>query len=91
MNGLRENTELKKVNSTDIWKMGMKSKMKIAVVCGGYSGESVVSMRSAAMVMANIDRDLYDPIQVVIEQDRWYGVSSTGTADTILLSFARII
>lgn len=45
---------------------------KIAVVCGGYSGEARVSMKSAAMVMNNIDREKYDPIQVVITQDRWY-------------------
>ncbi len=43
----------------------------IAVVCGGYSGESVVSMRSAAMVMNNIDRTKYTPYQVVITLDRW--------------------
>lgn len=46
----------------------------IAVVCGGYSGESVVSMRSAAMVMENIDRNLFHPTQVVIERKRWYAL-----------------
>ncbi len=56
----------------------MNAKKKIAVVCGGYSGESVVSMRSASMVMANIDRDLYAPIQVVIERHRWYALSDQG-------------
>jgi D-alanine-D-alanine ligase len=66
------------VNSVDIWKMGMKVKKKIAVVCGGYSGESVVSMRSASMVMANIDREKYSPTQVVIERHRWYALSEQG-------------
>jgi D-alanine-D-alanine ligase len=47
---------------------------KIAVVCGGYSGESVVSMRSAKMVMENIDRSKFDPTQIVIEQKRWYAL-----------------
>lgn len=47
-------------------------KKSIAVVCGGYSGESVVSMRSAQMVMNNIDRSLYEPIKIVISQERWY-------------------
>ena len=47
---------------------------KIAVVCGGYSGESVVSMRSAKMVMENIDRTKYAPTQVVIERERWYAL-----------------
>lgn len=47
-------------------------KKNIAVVCGGYSGEKVVSMRSANMVMNNIDREKYTPYKVVITEDRWY-------------------
>lgn len=47
---------------------------KIAVVCGGYSGEAAVSMKSAAMVMNNIDRDVYQPTQVVLTRDRWYAI-----------------
>jgi D-alanine-D-alanine ligase len=46
----------------------------IAVVCGGYSGERVVSMRSASMVMENIDRARFYPIQVVVEESRWYAL-----------------
>jgi D-alanine-D-alanine ligase len=46
----------------------------IAVVCGGYSGESVVSMRSAAMVMEHIDRSCYWPVQIVIEKSRWFAL-----------------
>lgn len=45
---------------------------KVAVVCGGYSGEAVVSMRSAAMVIEHIDKNLYSPVKVVIQPDRWY-------------------
>jgi len=45
---------------------------KIAVVCGGYSGEAEVSMRSAAMVMEHIDLNLYSPVKIVIQKDRWY-------------------
>lgn len=45
---------------------------KIAVVCGGYSGEAEVSMRSAAMVMEHIDLKLYSPVKIVIQKDRWY-------------------
>jgi D-alanine-D-alanine ligase len=47
---------------------------KIAVVCGGYSGEAAVSMKSAAMVLNNIDRSLYSPTQVVITRERWYAL-----------------
>jgi len=47
-------------------------KTSIAIVCGGYSGESVVSMRSAGMIMHNIDRNKYEPVKVVITRKRWY-------------------
>ena len=47
-------------------------KKSIAVVCGGFSGESVVSMRSAQMVMNNIDRERYDPMKIVVTPTRWY-------------------
>ena len=51
---------------------------KIAVVCGGYSGESVVSMKSASMIMNHIDRDKYDPVKVIITRERWQaGVDGT--------------
>lgn len=60
---------------------------KIAVVCGGYSGEARVSMKSAAMVMNNIDREKYDPIQVVITQDRWYAEVNQREVDVDKNSF----
>ncbi|MFN5620916.1 MAG: D-alanine--D-alanine ligase, partial [Flavobacteriales bacterium] len=47
-------------------------KKSIAVVCGGFSGESVVSMRSAQMVMNNIDRERFDPMKIVVTPERWY-------------------
>lgn len=47
-------------------------KRNIAVVCGGYSGEAVVSMRSAAMIMNNIDRNLFNPVKIIVQKDRWY-------------------
>ncbi len=49
----------------------------IAVVCGGYSGEAAVSMRSAAMIMTNIDTMKYTAFKVVVAADRWY-VEHTG-------------
>jgi D-alanine-D-alanine ligase len=78
VNGLRENTDAVKVILHDIWKMGMNQKKRIAVVCGGYSGEAEVSMRSAAMVMANIDREKFEPKQVVITKEKWYALSEEG-------------
>ena len=53
-------------------------KKRIAVVCGGYSGESVVSMRSAQMIMNNIDRNQYDPIKIVITHASWHAETEQG-------------
>lgn len=51
---------------------------KIAVVCGGYSGESVVSMKSASMVMNHIDKTRFEPVKVVISRERWLaGIDGT--------------
>jgi D-alanine-D-alanine ligase len=54
---------------------------KIAVVCGGYSGESVVSMRSADMVMNNIDKARYQPFKVVVTRERWFVMDGTVEMD----------
>ena len=48
------------------------SKKNIAVLAGGYSGEAVISIQSAATVMENLDRDLFNPILVRIDKDRWW-------------------
>ncbi|MFN9391885.1 MAG: D-alanine--D-alanine ligase [Flavobacteriales bacterium] len=45
---------------------------RIAVVCGGYSGESVVSMRSASMIMNHMDRTKYTPVKIVITRTAWF-------------------
>lgn len=44
---------------------------KIAVVCGGYSGEAKVSMKSADMIMSNIDATRFDAYQIVISPEKW--------------------
>lgn len=44
---------------------------RIAVLTGGYSAEAAVSLKSAAMVMNNIDRDRYQPLLIVIEPSGW--------------------
>ncbi len=56
-------------------------KKLIAVVCGGYSGEAAVSMKSATMVMSQIDRNKYDVVQIVVEKYRWYALTTNGEAD----------
>ncbi len=55
--------------------------VRVAVVCGGYSGEAEVSMKSAAMVMEHIDRSRFVPVQVVIGPLRWYAFTANGESD----------
>jgi D-alanine-D-alanine ligase len=47
---------------------------RIAVVTGGYSGESVISFKSADMVLKAIDTQKYEPVKVVIEPSKWYAL-----------------
>ncbi len=44
----------------------------IAVVCGGFSGESLISMRSADFVLNNINTDKYRAYKVVVLDNNWY-------------------
>ncbi len=43
----------------------------IAVVRGGYSGESVISYQSAARMLGAIDRAAYEPFYVSVEREAW--------------------
>lgn len=43
----------------------------IAVVRGGYSGESVISMQSAARMMGALDRSRFAPLYVTITPEGW--------------------
>ncbi len=44
----------------------------IALVTGGFTGESVISFKSADFVSKNIDREKYLVYQVVISREGWY-------------------
>lgn len=50
----------------------MGASTHIAVLAGGYSGEADVSRRSAAMVMAHMDRTRFTPYLVHIDPDGWW-------------------
>ena len=45
--------------------------MNIAVVMGGYSDESVISIRSGQLILNNLDRTKYTPFEVHILPDGW--------------------
>lgn len=46
--------------------------MNIAVVMGGYSDESVISIRSGQLILNNLDRTKYTPFEVHILPEGWY-------------------
>ena len=47
-------------------------RLRVGVIYGGRSGEHEVSLASAAAVIANLDRERYDPLAIRIEKDgRW--------------------
>lgn len=46
-------------------------KRRVAVFAGGYSQEAAVSLKSAAMVMNNINRELFDPLLIRISKQGW--------------------
>ncbi|WP_112113833.1 D-alanine--D-alanine ligase [Flavobacterium aciduliphilum] len=46
--------------------------MNVAIVMGGYSDESVISLRSGQLLLSQIDRSKYTPYEVHILLDDWY-------------------
>jgi D-alanine-D-alanine ligase len=50
----------------------MAKKLRVGIVFGGESGEHEVSLAGAASVMAAIDRDRFEPVQIGITREgRW--------------------
>lgn len=43
----------------------------IALIAGGYSGESVISLKSAAVIMKNIDVELFNVYLISVTHDHW--------------------
>ena len=48
--------------------------MNVAVVMGGYSDESVISLRSGQLILNNLDRSKYNVFEVHILSDGWHAV-----------------
>ncbi len=51
---------------------------KIALVTGGFTGESVISLKSAAVVERTIDRDRYDVYKILIYPNDWHYMCASG-------------
>src|SRR5436305_5542488 len=51
----------------------MVKRLRVAVVYGGRSGEHEVSLRSAAAIIANLDPERYEGVQVAtVKEGRWH-------------------
>lgn len=58
-------------------------KRNIALVTGGFSGESVISYRSAATISNNLDRDRYDVYRIDINSAGWFHDEGDGKKDPV--------
>jgi D-alanine-D-alanine ligase len=45
--------------------------MNVAVVMGGYSGESVISLRSGQLILSEINKRKFTPFEIHILEDGW--------------------
>jgi D-alanine-D-alanine ligase len=54
------------------------AKKNIALVTGGYSKESVISMLSSEVVEQHLDKKLYNVYKIIVTRDRWYYPTGKG-------------
>ncbi|WP_207420581.1 D-alanine--D-alanine ligase [Desertivirga brevis] len=47
-------------------------KKTIALVTGGLTNESVISLKSAAVIDKNLDRDKFNVYKIIVDKDGWY-------------------
>ena len=52
-------------------------KKKIALITGGYSGESVISYKSAVTIENNVDKDKWDCYKIDINPKGWFYMGDT--------------
>ena len=48
--------------------------MTVAVVMGGYSDESVISLKSGQLILNSLDRSRYRPVEVHVLRSGWHAV-----------------
>lgn len=54
------------------------AKKNIALVTGGYSKESVISLLSSEIVEQHLDKKLYQVYKIIVTRDRWYHPTGKG-------------
>lgn len=55
----------------------MAKRLHVLVICGGLSSEHDVSLRTAEMIMKNLDRKKYEPHQVVVQKNGMWKFAGT--------------
>jgi D-alanine-D-alanine ligase len=58
-------------------------KPSIAFVTGGYSGESIISYKSAVNILKNVDADKFDVYKIDITPQGWFYESVNGQRSTV--------
>jgi D-alanine-D-alanine ligase len=53
-------------------------KKKIALIAGGYSGEHVISLKTASTIAANLDPTQYDVFLIIVDRQGWFHTTDTG-------------
>lgn len=53
-------------------------KIKIALITGGYTGESEISFKSAEFVYEQLDKSKYDVYKITVTTDSWFHVGDNG-------------
>lgn len=56
-------------------------KKKIALVTGGFSGEAVISYRSAATIYNHLDKNKYDVYKIDINSEGWFYEDASGKTE----------
>jgi len=59
------------------------NKKRIALITGGYSGESVISYKSAKTIKDNLDRSRWEPFWIDICKDGWFYVDEEGKKSSV--------
>jgi D-alanine-D-alanine ligase len=55
----------------------------LAFVTGGYSGEAVISYKSAVNILKNVDRDKFDVYKIDITPGGWFYETANGEKSTV--------
>src|SRR3954452_9137649 len=58
-------------------------KKKIALVTGGFSGEAVISYRSAATIYNHLDKDKFEVFRIDINPDGWFYKDDSGNKSEV--------